>query len=220
MEACVHKTRDRYHEPCADHFTVRTWTAEADNTLLICPQFIPVRKRKAKEMAVQLSDILRIFSREENIHNCYQDLIGVAVYPAIRLYKKLQISALHFYLDIYSFPASVGGELHPKPRFADSLMWFDCKNVLQNRKRFNLRELDLPPYEGDLYHNLHSVCIVVPALYMRQVGQGDALKSASVIRKQQISEAWGSEEQRRVYQDNGHRTLISHLLALKSSEEG
>src|SRR6478736_6205865 len=47
----------------ADHFTVRTWTAEAYNTLLSCPRFKPVRQRQAKEMAVQLSDILGIFSQ-------------------------------------------------------------------------------------------------------------------------------------------------------------
>ncbi|KAF4424472.1 hypothetical protein FACUT_10326 [Fusarium acutatum] len=93
--------------------------------------------------------------------------------------------------DVNSLPASVGGELHPMPRLTDSLMRLDCKNVLQNRKGFNLRKLYPPPSEEDLYHNLHSVCTVVPALGMRHVGQGNALKSPIVIRKQQILVAWG-----------------------------
>ncbi|KAF5714204.1 hypothetical protein FMUND_7534 [Fusarium mundagurra] len=207
-------------EPKRNHFTVRTWTAEAYNTLLSCPQFEPVRQRKAKEMALQLFDILRIFSQGNHLHSCYQDLINVVVYPAIRLYEKLQISTTHFYLDITSLSTSVSGELRPMPRLTYSLMRLDCKNVLQNRKVFNLRKLNPPPSEEDLYHNLHSVCTVVPALYMRHVGQGNALKSPIVIRKQQILVAWGSEEQRRAYQENGHRTLISHLFAFKSSTEG
>ncbi|KAK2482691.1 hypothetical protein H9L39_04483 [Fusarium oxysporum f. sp. albedinis] len=95
-------------EPKRDHFTVRTWTAEAYNTLLSCPRFKPVRQRQAKEMAVQLSDILGIFPQEENLHSCYQDLTGLVVYAAIRLYEKLQISTNHFYLDINSFLTSVG----------------------------------------------------------------------------------------------------------------
>ncbi|KAF5533100.1 hypothetical protein FMEXI_12020 [Fusarium mexicanum] len=206
-------------EPKRDHFTVRTWTAEAYNTLLSCPQFKPVRQRTANDMAVQLSDILRIFSQEDNLHNCYQDLIDVVVYPAIRLYEKLQVSTNHLYLDINSLPTSVGGERHPKPKLADSLMRLDCKNVLQNRKGFNLRKLDPPPSEEDLYHSLHSVCTVVPALYVRQAKQGDTLKNPIVIRKQQVLVAWSSGEQRRAYQDNGRRTLISHLFALKSSED-
>lgn len=92
----------------ADHFTVRTRTAEAYNTLLSCPRFKPVRQRQAKEMAVQLSDILGVFSQGENLHSCYQDLTGLVLYAAVRLYEKLQISTNHFYLDINSFLTSVG----------------------------------------------------------------------------------------------------------------
>ncbi|KAI7766165.1 hypothetical protein LZL87_001278 [Fusarium oxysporum] len=185
MRASVEPKRGMYKQPwrpvcvkfetvntshCADHFTVRTWTAEAYNTLLSCPQSKPVRQRQAKEMAVQLSDILGIFFQGENLHNCYQDLISVVVYPAIRLYEKLQISTNHFYLDMNPFTNSFGGELHPTPRFIHSLMRLDCKNVLQNRKGFNLQKLDPPPSDEDLYHKLHDVCTVIPALYMRQVG--------------------------------------------------
>ncbi|KAH7250090.1 uncharacterized protein BKA55DRAFT_594251 [Fusarium redolens] len=190
------------------HFTVRTWTAEAYNSLLSCPQFRQVREKRADEMIVELSNILEVFSKGEDPHSCYQDLIDLAVYPAIKLYEKLQVSTNHFYLDISPSIAGVDGELNTTSRFIDLLMRLDCKNVLQNRKRFNLQKLDPPPSEQDLYHN----CTI-------QVGQRDAIKNSTVVRKQKILVAWGSEEQRRAYQDNGCRTLISHLYALESSEE-
>jgi hypothetical protein len=68
---------------------VRTWTAEAYNTLLSCPQFRQVREKRADEMIVELSNILEVFSKGEDPHSCYQDLIDLAVYPAIKLYEKL-----------------------------------------------------------------------------------------------------------------------------------
>ncbi|KAF9762170.1 hypothetical protein IL306_003547 [Fusarium sp. DS 682] len=207
-------------EPKRDLFTVRTWTAEAYNALLSCGQIRSFRQRRAMGMAQELGDILNVFTREEQFPNFFEHLFDLVIYPAMMLYEKLQISTNHFYLDIDSFIVKTEGGLKTTLNFVDSLRSLDCKNVLQNRKGFNMEKLDPPPSRQELCHLLHNVCSVVPALCMRQIGQGDTIKDPIVVRKQQVLVAWGSEEKRRAYQDDGDRTLISHLYAFSSSEEG
>jgi len=171
-------------------------------------------------MTRELANILKIFIEKDQFHSFCQNTCQRVVMPAMKLYEKLQISTNHFYLDINSFIVRSGGELTTSTDFIDTLKNLDCKNVLQNRKTFNVDRIDPPPSKKELYHRLHNVCTVVPALYMRQIGQRDAIKEPIVVRKQQMLVAWGPEEKRRLYQENGDRTLVSHLYGYKGTGEG
>ncbi|KAF4339986.1 hypothetical protein FBEOM_6070 [Fusarium beomiforme] len=205
-------------KPKRDLFTVRTWVAEAYDALLSSTQLRSFRQKRAVGMSEELTDILNIFIGEEQYPNLFQDLFDLVIYPAMRLYEKLQVSTNHYYLDIDHFIVKVYEELNTTPSFVASLTNLDCKNILQNRKGFNVEKLDPPPSKQELCCRLHNVCSVVPALYVRQIGQKDTIKDPIVVRKQQILVAWGSGEKQRVYQDNGDRSLISQLYALNSSE--
>ncbi|RGP62003.1 hypothetical protein FLONG3_10373 [Fusarium longipes] len=207
-------------EPKRDLFAVRTWTAEAYNALLSSPQFKAVRNERREAMTRELANILKIFFKKEQFNWFCQNTCQRIVVPTMKLYEKLQISTNHFYLDVNSFIVRSGGELTTSTDFIDTLKNLDCKNVLQNRKGFNVEKIDPPPSKKELYHRLHNVCTVVPALYMRQIGQRDAIKDPIVVRKQQMLVAWGSEEKRNAYQENGDRTLVSHLYGLKGAGEG
>ncbi|CEI69521.1 hypothetical protein FVEN_g7041 [Fusarium venenatum] len=207
-------------EPKRDLFSVRTWTAEAYNALLSSPQFKAVRNERREAMTRELANILKIFFKKDQFNWFCQNTCQRVVAPAMKLYEKLQISTNHFYLDINSFIVRAGGQLTTSTDFIDTLENLDCKNVLQNRKTFNLGKLDPPPSKKELYHHLHNVCTVVPALYMRQIGQRDAIKDPIVVRKQQMLVAWGPEEKRNAYQENGDRTLVSHLYGFKGTGEG
>ncbi|GKT99413.1 hypothetical protein FLAG1_01599 [Fusarium langsethiae] len=207
-------------EPKRDLFSVRTWTAEAYNALLSSPQFKAVRNERREAMTRELANILKIFFKKDQFNWFCQNTCQRVIVPAMKLYEKLQISTNHFYLDVNSFIVRAGGELTTSTDFIDTLENLDCKNVLQNRKTFNLGKLDPPPSKKELYHRLHNVCTVVPALYMRQIGQRDAIKDPIVVRKQQMLVAWGPEEKRNAYQENGDRTLVSHLYGFKGTGEG
>jgi predicted nuclease with TOPRIM domain len=207
-------------EPKRDLFSVRTWTAEAYNALLSSPQFKAVRNERREAMTRELANILKIFFKKDQFNWFCQNTCQRVIVPAMKLYEKLQISTNHFYLDVNSFIVRAGGELTTSTDFIDTLENLDCKNVLQNRKTFNLGKLDPTPSKKELYHRLHNVCTVVPALYMRQIGQRDAIKDPIVVRKQQMLVAWGPEEKRNAYQENGDRTLVSHLYGFKGTGEG
>ncbi|KAM0249120.1 hypothetical protein ACHAP5_003060 [Fusarium lateritium] len=207
-------------EPKRDLFSVRTWTAEAYNTLLSSPQFRSVRQERREQMTQELASILKIFFKREQFQWFCENLSKRVVVPAMKLYEKFLISTNHFYLDINPFIVRSGGELTTSTDFVDTVRKLDCRNVLQNRKAFNVEKLDPPPSKKELYHRLQNICTVVPALYMRQIGQRDAIKDPIVVRKQQMLVAWGPEEKRRAYQDGGERTLVSHLYAFKGAAEG
>ncbi|KAI5467020.1 hypothetical protein BGZ63DRAFT_346918 [Mariannaea sp. PMI_226] len=208
-------------EPKRDLFSVRTWTAEAFNALLSSPPFRSVRERRRKDMTVELCSMLRIFCKKEKLPWFYENMENNCVTPAMQLYEKLQVSTHHFYLDINPYIMwSSGGELNGSPEFIDSIANLDCRNILQNRKAFNVNKIDPQPTKKELYHRLLNVCTVVPSLYMRQIGQRDAIKEPIVVRKQQMLVAWGTEEKRRSFMENGDRTLVSHLFASKSERIG
>ncbi|KAH7156956.1 hypothetical protein EDB81DRAFT_788456 [Dactylonectria macrodidyma] len=204
-------------EPKRDLFSVRTWTAEAYNALLSSPPFRSVRDRRRKEMTVELCGILKVFCKKEKMSWFYEQMDDNCVFPAMKLYEKLQVSTHHFYLDINPYIMwSSGGDLNASPEFIDSIKNLDCRNVLQNRKAFNLAKLDPPPSKKELYHRLLNVCTVVPSLHMRQIGQRDSIKEPIVVRKQQMLVAWGDEDKRRAFIEKGERTIVSHLFHAKS----
>lgn len=165
--------------------------------------------------------MLRIFCKKEKMGWFYENMDNNCVWPAMQLYEKLQVSTHHFYLDINPFIMwSGGGELTASPEFIESIKNLDGRNILQNRKAFNMNKIDPQPTKKELYHRLLNVCTVVPSLYMRQIGQRDSIKEPMVVRRQQMLVAWGSEEKRRNFIDKGDRTLVSHLYYSKTERSG
>lgn len=143
----------------------------------------------------------------------------------MKLYEKMAVSTHHFYLDINPYISWRGNgagsdRFSLSTEFVDSVKDLDCRNVLHNRKVFNITKMDPMPSKTELYHHLENVCTITPALYIRQIGQKDAIKEPAIVRKQQLLVAWGSEEKRREFQKKGDRTLVSHLYDLKMERSG
>ncbi|KND94052.1 hypothetical protein TOPH_01194 [Tolypocladium ophioglossoides CBS 100239] len=195
-------------EPKRDLFSVRTWTAEAYNALLSAPQFKSVRDRRRKDMMFK--------DKTQWLCEGIQDN---CIEPAMRLYEKFQVSTHHFYLDANPFMAwGSNSQLIASPEFVAALDKLDCRNILQNRKAFSLAKLDPQPSKKELHHHLLNVCTVVPALCMRQIGQRDAIKEPTTVRRQQMLVAWGPEERRKKFVDSGDRTIVSQLYLGARSE--
>lgn len=204
-----------------DLFAVRTWTAEAYNALLSSPPFRSVRDRRRRELTIELAQILKVFCKKDKYQWFCENMEGNCVSPAMKLYEKMQVSTHHFYLDINPYITwGSGGDFNTSPEFVDTLKNLDCRNVLQNRKAFNINKLDPQPSKKELYHHLLNICTVFPALLMRQIGQKDAIKEPMVVRKQQMLVAWGAEEKRNKFVENGDRPLVSHLYFHKSERQG
>lgn len=173
-------------------------------------------------MTVELGQILKVFcKKQDKVQAMYEGLDDNCIWPAMKLYEKLQVSTHHFYLDINPYIVwGPGGDLNTSPEFIDTLKKLNCKNVLQNRKVFDVARMDPEPSKKELYHHLLNVCTVVPALNMRQIGQKDSIKEPIVVRKQQMLVAYGEEEKRRKFVENGDRPIISHLYHSKSDRSG
>ncbi|KAH0490468.1 hypothetical protein TgHK011_001935 [Trichoderma gracile] len=207
-------------EPKRDLFAVRTWTAESYNALMSAPQFKGVRTRRSRDMTLDLADILRIFCKKDKFTWFCQNMEDNCVKPAMALYEKIQVSTHHFYLDIQPYISWSGSRLSLSPEFVESIDKLDCRNILHNRKAFNMAKLDPPPTKKELYVNMLNVCTVVPALYIRQIGQRDAIKAPAVVRKQQMLVAWGPEEKRDKFTEEGDPSLVSLLCFPKSRKRG
>ncbi|KAL7911168.1 hypothetical protein GGI35DRAFT_446700 [Trichoderma velutinum] len=207
-------------EPKRDLFAVRTWTAESYSALMSAPQFKSVRTRRSRDLTLDLADILRIFCKKDKFQWFCQNMEENCVKPAMALYEKIQVSTHHFYLDIQPYISWSGSRFALSPEFVENVDKLDCRNILQNRKAFNMAKLDPRPTKKDLYLNLFNVCTVVPALYIRQIGQRDAIKAPSIVRKQQMLVAWGSEEKRDKFVEDGDPSLVALLCFPKSRKKG
>lgn len=185
------------------------------------PQFRGVRTRRSRDMTVGLADMLRIFCRKDKHQWFYQNTEERCIKPAMALYEKLQVATHHFYLDIQPYISWNGStRIAPSQEFYECVEDLDCRNILHNRKAFNMNKLDPRPTKTDLYNNLLNVCTVVPALYIRQIGQRDAIKAPSIVRKQQMLVAWGPEEKREKFTEEGDESLVHMLCFSKPRKKG
>ncbi|PNP54209.1 hypothetical protein THARTR1_05416 [Trichoderma harzianum] len=207
-------------EPKRDLFAVRTWTAESYSALMSAPQFKSVRTRRSRDLTLDLADILRIFCKKDKFQWFCQNMEENCIKPAMALYEKIQVSTHHFYLDIQPYISWSGARFALSPEFVENLDKLDCRNILQSRKAFNMAKIDPRPTKKDLYLNLFNVCTVVPALYIRQIGQRDAIKAPSIVRKQQMLVAWGPEEKRDKFVEDGDPSLVAYLCFPKSRKKG
>ncbi|OHF00672.1 hypothetical protein CORC01_03989 [Colletotrichum orchidophilum] len=207
-------------DPKRDLFAIRTWTAEAYNAILSSREFKGCREKKMRELTIELAGIFRIFNRKDKIDGFYKSFEEHCIRPAMQLYEKIQVSTNHFYFDINPYIMWGGDdEMQTSTDFLDNLHDLDCKNILQNRKAFNLAKIDPQPTKKELYHHLLNVCTLTPALYMRQIGRKDVIKEPQLVRRQQMLVAWGPQDKRDTFQENGDRTLLSQLYYAKSDRE-
>ncbi|RFU81307.1 hypothetical protein TARUN_881 [Trichoderma arundinaceum] len=204
-----------------DLFAVRTWTGESYNALMSAPQFKGVRTRRSRDLTIELADTLRIFCKKDKYSWFCQNMEERCIKPAMALYEKLQVSTHHFYLDIQPYISwSPGSRLSLSPEFVEGIEKLDCRNILHNRKAFNMARIDPRPTKNDLYVKLLNVCTVVPALYIRQIGQRDAIKAPSIVRKQQMLVAWGPEEKRDKFVEEGDQSLVALLYFPRTRKKG
>lgn len=173
-----------------------------------------------KDLTLNLVAGFKLFRKEkDHVAFCYscQDTV---IKPALRLHEKLLTSTHHFYLDIN--PHIVWNhqrDLEMSPDFFENLDKLQCDNILQNRKHFNVEKLDPAPTLEDLKINLTNVLSVVPGLFMRQIGKGDAIKPPIVVRKQQVLVAYGSPDKKQKFMDKGQRTLLSYIYFAQKERE-
>ncbi|OLN87211.1 hypothetical protein CCHL11_03529 [Colletotrichum chlorophyti] len=208
-------------EPKRDIFAIRTWTAEAYNAILSSHPFKGCRAKKTEELTKELAGIFKLFCKKDHVAQFHEEFEKNCVVPAMRLYEKIQVSTNHFYFDInpYIMWGSQEGQFQTSPEFMTDLRNLDCRNILQNRKAFNLDKIDPEPSQKELHYHLLNVCTIAPALYMRQIGRKDVIRPPQSVRKQQMLVAWGTQEKRDMFQHDSERTLLSHLYHAQNDRE-
>ncbi|KAK3343598.1 hypothetical protein B0T25DRAFT_462734 [Lasiosphaeria hispida] len=208
-------------EPKRDLFALRTWRAEAFNAIICSEEYQTARVSRVKELTLELSAMFKIFrnTKDKERKSCYFCQESV-IKPAVTLQEKLLTSTHHFYLDLNPYIIwNMRQELEISPEFLANLPKLQCENILQNRKPFNIAKLDPRPAKNQLDRDLTNVLTVVPALYMRQIGKGDAIKEPTVVRKQQVLVAWGDDKKREKFAANSERTLVNRLYYLGHERE-
>ncbi|TDZ27808.1 hypothetical protein C8035_v008680 [Colletotrichum spinosum] len=207
-------------EPKRDLFAIRTWSAEAYNAILSCREFRGARERRKREMTRELGGIFRTLVRDSSADAYYKSIGQQCIEPAMQLYEKMQVSTHHFYFDMNPYITfGSEGAFETSTNFFDEVQDLDCRNILQNRKSFNVAKMDPPPSKRELYLRLLNICTVAPALYLRQVGRKDVIREPQIIRRQQMLVAWGPEEKRSSFIQQGERTLLNHLCSARCEQE-
>lgn len=131
---------------------------------------------------------------------------------AVELAEQMSTSTHHFYLDLNAYQVfNTRQEIVLYPEVVSNLSKMRCENILHHRKPFVLAKLDPQPTGEQLQRDLVNVAAIIPVLYMRQVGRGDTIRPPTVVRPQQVLVAWGSQERREQFLNEGERTLISHI---------
>ncbi|EGY16491.1 uncharacterized protein VDAG_07655 [Verticillium dahliae VdLs.17] len=209
-------------EPKRDLFATRTWIAEAYTALINMDEFRSKRQKRETEIAEDLATLLGIFCSRDQIDGFRAEFIQQCVRPAMNLYEKILISTHIFYLDPIPYVAWVHGSKGDVE--LSSSFWehvaehkLECKNVLQNRKKIDLRKLSPEPTKRELCQNLEVVCMVAPSMCMRQIGRQNTVREPDLVCKQQMLVAWGSVEKRIKFR-GGDQTLISAIWEVNKRE--
>jgi hypothetical protein len=195
-----------------DLFTLRTWRAEAMNAVICSADYQRARAARIKELTIELTSTFKVFRKEKDWHKSCFSCQESVVKPAVEFHEKLLTSTHHFYLDLNPYIIwNARQELEMSPDFLDNLTKLKCENILQNRKPFIITKLDPKPTREQLLRDLVNVATIVPALCMRQIGKGDAIREPIVVRMQQVLVAWGSQEKRDKFTSNNERTIMNRL---------
>ena len=180
------------------------------------PAYQTERHRWRIQLVDTLSHAFKLFLEDNEYKPFCVSCQEAVIEPAIRLHEKLLTSTHHFYLDTNPYILwNQQRELEMNPEFFQHLDDLHCENILQNRKQFVAEKLNPIPTFEELKVNLTNVLTVVPGLYMRQVGKGNAIKPPVVVRKQQILVAYGTPETmdrfRLMTKGTGQATLMSYI---------
>ncbi|KAB5585570.1 hypothetical protein GE09DRAFT_1234120 [Coniochaeta sp. 2T2.1] len=172
------------------------------------------------KLVVDLVGGFKLFRKDKEYVPFCISCQDTVIEPAFRLHEKLLTSTHHFYID--TNPYIVWNQqrgLETNPEFFANLDNLQCENILQNRKHFDVTKLDPPPTFEELKDNLTNVLTVVPGLYIRQIGKGDAIKLPVVVRKQQVLVVFGGQEKRDRFLGKGHRTLMNYIYFGQKEKE-
>jgi hypothetical protein len=203
----------------ADQFAVRTWRGEAFNAILHTPDYAGARRRRTKELTVELAGALSLFYKEKDFPPFCYSVQDNVIKPALALHEKLLTSTHHFYIDINPYIVwNKEQNLEMSTDFLENLDKLHCENILQNRKRFDVAKLDPAPGREELTMDLFNVLTVAPGLYMRQIGRGDAIKPPVVVRKQKTLVSYGPAEKKQKFINDGQRTLMSYIYFTKEKD--
>ncbi|KAL2117287.1 hypothetical protein VTJ04DRAFT_9455 [Mycothermus thermophilus] len=207
--------------PKRDLFALRSWRAETLNALINSSNYEQDKHRRMRELTHELSTMFCVFRKDKTSWNdAVRALHDDIITPAINLHEKFMTSTHHFYPDLtaYMIWAGRSRELEANPDFWRDVGDLKCINVLANRKQFRLATLEHKPSTEELFRQLVPVATIVPALYMRQVGKGNAIKEPTPIRQQQVLVAWGPEEKREKFL-KGERTLFHHIYYMRPDRQ-
>ena len=187
------------------------------------PSYQKQREGISKHLTMELVDIFKIYIGSDAAlekKHCLPCLEGV-VKPAIEFHEKLQTSIHHVYTDLNSYITwNSSQELaHDARGFFQNLQQLKCENLLQNRKDFGVAKLNPQPSRQELLEGLGYVMTVVPALCMRKVGKGDAMKETTVVRAEHVLVMWGTSEKRKKFIANGERSIMHRIFTSRDKPE-
>jgi hypothetical protein len=208
---------ERIVDSTVDLFALRSWRAETLNALINSSNYEQDKHRRIRELTYELSNMFRVFRKDKTSwQDAMRALHNDIITPAINLHEKFMTSTHHFYPDLtaYMIWAGRNREFEPNPDFWRDAGDLKCMNVLANRKQFKLATLEPKPSTEELFRQLVPVATIAPALYMRQVGKGNAIKEPTPIRQQEVLVAWGPEEKREKFL-KGERTLFHHIYYMR-----
>lgn len=200
-----------------DLFALRSWSAEAYNTIIGSPPFNSARNTRIKQLTIELASIFEVFwPKTSHMNDIYLEFQNNCIKPAMMLHEKMLISTDHFYTDINPYILHDPRQgLISSPDFVDHVESLDLSDILQNRKKFSLAKLDHRPTRQELRQCLTNVVTLVPALYMRRVMSGDVLSEETLVRKQQLLVTWEPPEKKdKLFREAG-RTVFRTIVFTK-----
>ncbi|KAM7213913.1 hypothetical protein V8F06_010732 [Rhypophila decipiens] len=210
-------------EPKRDLYALRSWRAETLNAFIASSEYQRTRLFQAEQLTLTLADIFKPFRKQQDKQEYYTSCLREIIMPALELHEAMSTSIHHYYLDLDPY-ANFNTKQELKIRTPDlfeKLSQLKLENILQNRKTLVLAKLQPCPRREEFQQMLVNVATIAPALRMNQVGMGDAIRPTIIVRPQHMLVAFGSQEQREKYLNDGERTLITQVFhALDTPRRG
>ncbi|KAM7203979.1 hypothetical protein V8F33_001950 [Rhypophila sp. PSN 637] len=201
-------------EPKRDLYAIRSWRAETLNALIASSEYQRTRRVHAERLTIALADIFKPFRKQQDKQEYYRSCLREIIMPALELDEAMSTSIHHYYLDLDPYANfNTKQELNiGAPDLIEKLSQLKLENILQNRKTLVLAKLQPCPSREEFQQMLVNVATIAPALRMKQVGMGDAIRPTTIVRPQHMLVAFGSQEQRENYLNNGEPTLITQVF--------
>ncbi|KAK4213593.1 hypothetical protein QBC37DRAFT_285640 [Rhypophila decipiens] len=210
-------------EPKRDLYALQSWRAETLNALIASSDYQRTRLFQAERLTGALADIFKPFRKQQDKQEYYKSCLQEIIMPALELHEAMSTSIHHYYLDLNPYATfNTKQELKIRtPDLLEKLSQLKLENILQNRKTLVLAKLQPCPSREEFQQMLVNVATIAPALRMKQVGTGDAIRATIIVRPQHMLVAFGSQEQREKYLNDGEHTLITRVFhALDTPRRG